>query len=384
MVVLTGGVITLVSDRGNRASTNAQVDSLFHEVSGHAAEQTKSFVERAAPVAESLSRLSNQGLALDNLDRLARQLLPFLQGNQGLTWVLYGDESGDYAGATRLNDGQIHVERTHIVDGRTHLTEYVVEHDATWKVVRQDDNHGYNAHTRPYYLLAKKEGRLAWTPPYMFFTQGVPGISCVIPVSNSEGRLHGVFSVEFDLNALSEFVGRLSVSEHSRVFLFTPDATLLAHPNLRHFQGKGVKGKGRLLTLADTDDPLVDAFRQHVLPNHLRGSDGDFHFFEFNHDGVGYLASTTVFPISDGQSWVVGVVAPQSDFLAAAWRTRYYMLAAAAGCWSSHYCSRRCWPDAFRGRCMRLSISCSTLEKAIWTPKPTFTGAGNSANCRLR
>ena len=331
LVVLTGGVITLVSDRGNRASTNAQVDSLFREVSGHAAEQTKDFVERAAPVAESLSRLSNQGLALDNLDRLARQLLPFLQGNQGLTWVLYGDESGDYVGATRLNDGQIHVERTHIVDGRTHLTEYAVEHDATWKVVRQDDNHGYDARTRPYYLLAKKEGRLAWTPPYMFFTQGVPGISCVVPVSNSEGRLRGVFSVEFDLNALSEFVGRLSVSEHSRVFLFTPDETLLAHPNLRNFQGKGVKGKGRLLTLADTDDPLVDAFRQHVLPNHLQGSDGNFHFFEFNHDGVGYLASTTVFPIGDGQSWVVGVVAPQSDFMAAAWRTRYYMLAAAAG-----------------------------------------------------
>jgi phosphoserine phosphatase RsbU/P len=330
LVVLTGGVITLVSDRSNRASTNAQVDSLFHEVSGHAAEQTKDFVERAAPVAESLSRLSNQGLALDNLDRLARQLLPFLQGNQGLTWVLYGDESGDYVGATRLNNGQIHVERTHIVDGRTHLTEYAVEHDATWKVVRQDDNHGYDARTRPYYLLAKKEGRLAWTPPYMFFTQGVPGISCVVPVSNSEGRLRGVFSVEFDLNALSEFVGRLSISEHSRVFLFTPDETLLAHPNLRNFQGKGVKGKGRLLTLADTDDPLVAAFRQHVLPNHLQGSDGDFHFFEFNHDGVGYLASTTVFPISDGQSWVVGVVAPQSDFMAAAWRTRYYMLAAAA------------------------------------------------------
>jgi phosphoserine phosphatase RsbU/P len=330
LVALTGGAIAFVADRGNRASTRALVDSLFREVSGHAAAQTKDFVVRAAPVAESLSRLSNQGLALDDLDRLARQLLAFLQGNQGLTWVLYGDESGDYVGATRSNDGQIHVERTRLVDGRTHLTEYAVERDATWKVVRQDDNHGYDPRDRPFYRLAKKEGRLAWTPPYMFFTQGVPGISCVVPVSNSEGRLRGVFSVEFDLNALSEFVGRLSVSEHSRVFLFTPDETLLAHPNLRNLRGQGVKGKGALLTLADTNDPLVDAFRQHLLPSHLRGSDGDFHFFEFNHDGVGYLASTTVFPIGDGQSWVVGAVAPQSDFMAAAWRTRYYSLAAAA------------------------------------------------------
>jgi phosphoserine phosphatase RsbU/P len=331
LVMSTGGVITFVSDRGNLASTEALVDSLFREVSGHAAEQTKDYVVRAAPVAESLSRLSDQGLALDDLDRLARQLLPFLQGDEGLTRVLYGDESGDYVSAARLNDGQIQVERTHIVDGRTHSTEYAIERDATWKVIRQDYKEGYDPRTRPFYLLAKKEGRLAWTPPYMFFTEGVPGISCVVPVSGSEGRLRGVFGVEFDLNALSEFVGRLSVSEHSRVFLFTPDETLLAHPYLRHFQGTGVKGKGTLLTLADTDDPLVDAFRQHLRPSRLRGSDGDFHFFEFDHDGVAYLASTTVFRISDGQSWVVGVVAPQSDFMAAAWRTRYYMLAAAAG-----------------------------------------------------
>src|SRR5262249_34349719 len=56
----------------------------------------------------------------------------------------------------------------------------------------------------------------------------------------------------------------------------------------------------------------------------------EFHFFEFNHDGVGYLASTTIFPIGDGQSWVVGAIAPQSDFLAAVWRTRWWTLGAAA------------------------------------------------------
>src|SRR5205085_7984410 len=57
----------------------------------------------------------------------------------------------------------------------------------------------------------------------------------------------------------------------------------------------------------------------------------DFHFFKFDHDRVGYMASTTVFPIGDGQSWVVGVVAQQSYFLAAVWRTRWMGLAVAAG-----------------------------------------------------
>ena len=50
-----------------------------------------------------------------------------------------------------------------------------------------------------------------------------------------------------------------------------PDQTLLAHPNQRNLVGKGVKGRGTMLTLADTGDPLVDAFRQHLRPEYLHG-----------------------------------------------------------------------------------------------------------------
>ena len=308
LVLFTGAIIIAVADRSSWSSTQSLVDSLFREVSSHAVTQTKDFVLRAAPVAESLRLLADQGLALDDLERLAPQLLAFLEGNPGMSFVLYGDESGDYTGAARLHDGQMHVERTHFVDGHTHLTEYEVQSDGSWKVFQQDDDRGYDPRNRPFYILAKEKGRLAWTPPYMFFSQGVPDISCVIPVTDAAGRLRGVFSVEFDLNALSEFVNSLSISEHSRIFLFTPDETLLAHRNQRNLAAQGVKGKGNLLTLADTGDPLVEAFREHLRPEYLHGgSSDDFHFFEFNHDGTGYMASTTVFQIGDGQSWITSV-----------------------------------------------------------------------------
>jgi phosphoserine phosphatase RsbU/P len=331
VVLLTGAIVIAVADQSSRESTNILVNSIFREVSKHTVSRTKDFVQRAAPVAESLAQLANDGLAMDDLDRLAPQLLAFLKGNADMTWVLYGDESGDYTGATRLHDGHLHIERTHIVNGKTHLTEYEVESDGSWKIFQQDDNRGYDPRNRPFYILAKEKGKLAWTQPYMFFSQGVPGISCVIPVKNSAGKMRGVFSVEFDLNALSEFVSTFSISEHSRVFLFTPDQTLIAHPNERNLAGKGVKGSGAMLTLADTGDPLVDAFRQHLRPEYVNSEGHDrFHFFEFSHNGVGYLASTTVFAIGDGQPWVVGVVAAQSDFLAAVWRTRWLSLVAAA------------------------------------------------------
>jgi serine phosphatase RsbU (regulator of sigma subunit) len=331
LVLLTGAIVVIVADRGNRAGTQTLADSLFREVSSHAVAQTKDFVLRAAPVAQSLDQLANQGLAIDDLDKLAPQLLAFLKGNAGMTWVLYGDESGDYVGTTRLHDGRLRIERTHIVEGKTHLTESEVQPDGSWKVIKQDDDNGYDVRTRPFYKLAKEKGTLAWTPPYMFFSQGVPGISCVIPAKRADGTMRGVFSVEFDLNALSEFVSNLSISPHSRVFLFMPDQTLLAHPNQRNLAGKGVKGSGTMLTLADTGDPLVDAFRRHLRPEQLQSVGANaFRFFEFDHDGTGYMASTTVFPIGDGQSWIVGAVAPESDFLSGVWRTRWLSLIAAA------------------------------------------------------
>lgn len=327
VVFLTGLVIIALADRRLRKNTQAFVHSLFKETSSHAVTRTKDFVQRAAPVAQSLQLLADQGLALDDLDRLARQLLAFVKANPGLTAVLYGDEAGNFATLFRMNDGRLHVKRTHLVNGLTHLTEYEVMDDGSWKIVRHDNNAGYDPRNRPFYLLAKEKRRLAWTGPYMFFTQGVPGISCVVPALRPTGELRGVFSVDFDLIALSQFVGSLSISENSRVFLFTPTQELLAHPALQNLKAEGVNGNGKLLTLADTGDPLVEAFRRHLQPQYLGGAATDeFHFFQFQHDGQDYLASTTVFPIGDGQPWVVGAIAPQADFLQEVARTRWLAL----------------------------------------------------------
>ncbi len=333
LVLLTGAIVFLVAIYGARKNTHALTTTLFQNVSDHAASQTRDFIQRAAPVAQSLEQLSNQGLHLDNSDLLAPQLLAFLKGNPGLTWVIYADETGRYVGATRDPNGNYHIEKRPTANGKAHVSDQLVLPDGSLQLVREDTTSTYDARTRPFYTLAKSKGQLAWTAPYMFFTQKIPGISCVVPVKHPDGSFRGVFSVEFDLNALSKFVNTLSVSENSRIFLFTPDQTLLAHPNLRNLTAKSATS-GKMLTLADTGDPFVEVFRQHLQPAHLQPGSSletdEFHFFPFKHDGTHYLASTTVFSIGGGQTWVVGAVAPESDFLAGVWRTRVLYIAAAA------------------------------------------------------
>jgi phosphoserine phosphatase RsbU/P len=328
LVLATGAVVLWLAQRSTRASTEALTGSVFREVSGRAVTHTRGFVLRAAPVLESLVQLADKGLVLDDPDRLAPQLLAVLRANPGLSWVSYSDENGRFTGANRTPEGGLRLNRSRIAGGKTLLLEHDVLPDGSLQLFRADPDSGYDPRGRPFYVKPRQAGRLVWLPPYVFYWQWVPGISCAAPVKDAAGKFRGVLTADFDLNALSEFVSGLSVSEHSSVFLFTSDQTLLAHPE--HRAVSGTRETARLLTLADVTDPLVDAYRANLRQEHLRPTDGqDFHLFEFRHDRTDYLGSATAFRVGDDLTWVVGVVAPKADFVGDVWRTQAFALAAA-------------------------------------------------------
>src|SRR3954447_17246973 len=278
LVLLTGAVVLGLAHRSARAGTEHLTGSVFREVSGRAAAHTRGYVLQAAPVVESLVQLADRGLATDDPDRLAPQLLGVLRANPGLSWVSYADEAGTFTGAYRTPEGGLRIYRSRIVGGHTKQVEDDVLPDGTCKVFRADNDSGYDPRVRPFYTEAKRAGRLTWLRPYFFLLGAVPGTTCAAPVMDPAGRLRGVLTADFTLATLSEFVAGVSVSEHSRVFLFSDDQVLLAHPDHR---GGAAAAAGRLLSLAESGDPLVDAYRAHVRPEYLRTSDGEaFHFFE--------------------------------------------------------------------------------------------------------
>src|SRR6516165_4699633 len=171
LVLLTGAVVLWLAQRSARASTEALTGSVFREVSGRAAAHTRGFVLRAAPVVESLGQLADKGLAVDDPDRLAPQLLAVLKANSGLSWVSYSDESGRFTGANRTPEGTFRINRSRIVGGKTELVELDVLPDGTWKVYKSDSESKYDPRVRPFYVKAKQAERLVWLPPYIFYWQ---------------------------------------------------------------------------------------------------------------------------------------------------------------------------------------------------------------------
>jgi serine phosphatase RsbU (regulator of sigma subunit) len=332
LVLATGTVITWLAHRSARQSTETLTDAVFREASAHAVSETQAFTERAPPVVEALRRLANQGLYLDDPDRLARQLLAFLQSNPGLSWVSCSDETGNFTGAYRTADGHEHVRQTRIASGKSPTLEHDVQLDGTWRLTKPEFDSSYDPRTRPWYMKIKAAGRLTWMPPYIFYDQGVPGITCGAPLLDSAGKFRGVVTADFDLNALTQFVARLNVSPNSRFFMYTSHETLLAHPTQKVVGTAGQGAAGQLLTLADIDDPLLEAFRGRVSSDMLpAGASEWFQRFQFDRNGAKYLGSTTAFRVGDDQVWVIGAAAPKADFLNDVWRSQALALIAASG-----------------------------------------------------
>src|SRR5262245_25958728 len=138
LVLLTGAVVLWLAHHSARAGTEALTGSVFREVSARAATHTRAFVLRAAPVVESLAQLADKGLAVDDPDRLAPQLLAVLKANPGLSWVSYSDESGAFTGAYRAPEGNMRINRSRIMNGKTLLVELDVLPDGSSKVFRTD------------------------------------------------------------------------------------------------------------------------------------------------------------------------------------------------------------------------------------------------------
>lgn len=332
LVIATGVTLTAFAFRSSHANTAVLTDALFRQVTSHAVTQSRDFVTRVSPVARSLSALGERGLDLQDTDRLAGQLAALLRVNKGVTWISFSDETGTFTGAFRTLSGSIRINQSHIAGDHTVLTEHDVAEDGTLRPYRRKNDGKYDPRKRGFYQQARAAKKLVWLPPYIFYEQSVPGVTCADPLYDAGGNFLGVLTFDFDLNSLNAFVEGCQVSPNSKVILLTTDGVLLARPAHRITPTENQGAKGKLPTVADADDPAFKAFFGQLRPTDTAaGVDRRYRQFEFESAGVPYFAAVQSFQLEDGPVWIVGAMAPKSDFLAGVHRNNVAsMLIAAA------------------------------------------------------
>ncbi|CAG0981347.1 hypothetical protein ARNL5_02507, partial [Anaerolineae bacterium] len=270
---------------------------LFAEVSRRTAARTQDLLLEAPRGLDTLAGLSP--LAADEPSgELEGRLLATLRAHERLAWVSYGDARGAFTGVYRPTPDSLRVNRSVIAFGRTVLDEHDLD-GAGRRLFRHEDDTGYDPRTREWYRAAARSRGRAWTSPYVFFGQGVPGITCARAQLGPQGNLLGVYTADFDLRTLSAFVRSLSLSPGGAVFVLTPERRLIAHPRLRAFD--------RALAAQDFLAPAVAG----------GGLDERFRLMRVDVEGVPHFASVTSFAVDGELRWAVGAIAPERDFLGA-------------------------------------------------------------------
>jgi adenylate cyclase len=326
MVALTGGVIALLTFQSGRNAVEELSRSLFGVVSQQAAAMTRAELRRAVPVSESLRRFKDDGLLGDDWLPTARVLDATLRANPELSWVSLSDDGGSFIGAFHSTTGAFRLNHSVVgADGHTEMFEDDVDDTGHLTQVRHELDRGYDPRTRPFWTLAKERRARVWTPPYVFFDQGVPGITCATPVFDAKGTMRDVFTVDSDLNSLGDLVRSLKVSPGGRVFLYTQDGIVVAHPSVTLVEKTGEGANGRLVRADEIDDPVARAFFAKATELGLdakredaraeRKRDDKPAEFSFTSGGTRYLASHTAFTIDENLTWAVAVFAPESDFM---------------------------------------------------------------------
>ena len=290
---LTGAVIGGLAWRENRATARALLETVIARSARLAAEQTEGFLHTAESAALLGTQLARSG-QLDVADSraLERFTLSTLRGFPAFSWVSYGGGDDRFVGAWRDAGGTVHANHSFPVGGKITLEEDAISDDGTRMPTRRSSDHGYRPTERPYFTLAAAADRVAWTSPYEFYSDAGLGITCFAPFRDRDGGLRGVFTVDFSLRRIAQFLGSIDVSRRGHVYIATRAGEPLVAP--------------RDADLAALPRPGA------VHMERVLATGGEARF-EFDHAGEHYLASAV--PLHVGElRWLVAVVAPEADY----------------------------------------------------------------------
>jgi class 3 adenylate cyclase len=298
LTAFTGAVIGGLAWREQRAQSRALADAAIAQGARLAAAHTARFLRNAEWSVRLGPRLAaERRLDVGDFDAVEAFVLGVLRAHPELTWVSYGDRGDRFVGAWRDAAGELYVNRSSPHEGRIRLEEDRLLADGGRAAVKRSDDHRYRPSQRSWFRAAEARRDLVWTEPYEFYASGGPGLTCAAPVIDEAGAVRGVFTVDFSLHRLAEFLDGVEVSPRGRVLLATHDGVPLVEQRRR--------GDEQRVSIPGADQVAI--FKRHVA------MDGES-AFQFEHGGERYLARAVPLP-AGGPGWLAEVVVPERDYL---------------------------------------------------------------------
>ncbi len=302
------GVQALVYEPARRAVARAEL--------GKTARQVESSLSSLLKRVDTISRLKRDWGALGMLSTGDEQGIVRLIGTElthepTFSSVAIGDETGREVLIRRSPDGGFVTRQT---DPDVH---HGTEIDTTWtpdgrRLERSVRDSDYDTRRRPWFRQvadAPADARVVWTAPFVFKSNGMPGMSAVVQWKSPDGR-RNISTTDIPLADISRFTRDLEVGRRGFAVVLTGDGALIGLPG-GDARMDDVRARSLLLQpLAALRKPALDA----AFAGWKAEAGGLDRVLRFPSEGQSWLASFARVPLEGQAPLFVGIVAPESDF----------------------------------------------------------------------
>ena len=265
------------------------------------AQEVRSLLDPALPMLEECIALARSDLLpVDDQELLGRHLVARFRYQKKLSWLSYGDAYGRFTGAWRHPSGRIVIHRSWLDEQGGHVREQFA--DSAQERLRWSDEWTYDPRQRPFYQLACAATVPVWTQPYEWFDAEGLGITSAMALRDADSsKVRGVFTADYHLGALADFLADLRLGTQGRAYLLNRDGGLLASPR------RGETAPDDLLREAVAQMPAMTSEGLQSLPIDAPRS------FSFRHGVQDYVAAVEAFEPAAGLPVVTVVLVPEDD-----------------------------------------------------------------------
>ena len=293
---------------GIRPLVEQTAESQFNVSAAHVeSAMSAMFAPAQRLLAMSKSWIGGRAPDLDVPDAFNRQFRPILETVPQFTSVVAGTSAGQGWLLLQLPDGQWRNRMTDIPRwGNRHL---LVEYLADGQSRSHWESMDYDARLRPWFEGTQgKDGKVAWTSPYSFFTTGDPGITASTRWRLDDGR-DFVLGFDLMLRDLSTTSMEVQVGRHGLAMVLTEDLRVLALPAPPVDADRQAWLQKTLQPATGLDIPQLND----ALAQWRQGAAFRKEVIRFRSGGKDWLGSARPYQLGQQRLWVV-VLAPEADF----------------------------------------------------------------------
>lgn len=316
LIVLSAGLIILVSYLGGRQSTQFLVDTLMEDKAYRFIDKASQFLGEA------------RSLAGDAREAIAK-LNPATQRQQVEEELKDIFEEEPYlSNAYLIRNGRVLIAHNKTIPTGTQqnlLEDIDDQKEAEKKKLEIDYEERQLGNTSQFpWASANKTPGKQISPVHKTFVSGAPGFTFCAPDNAARGAAAGAVCIDITLGDLSLFIGDVKVGETGKAFIADKSMQMLAAPQDSRDSAAFVKeGMGALTLKSITEfvNPEIQAAHTAMLKKLKKlqknkkwlKSKKPF-YFDFKLHGNRYVGIFAPFPAYTGLDWQSGVIIPEDEF----------------------------------------------------------------------